>query len=88
MPGYSDHRSAPAGDDDIPIVMVAVADPIGSGFVKFLAKPGGNITGLANLAVDFGRGCFGREETVASVTIGVKPGYLSLIVDAVNDLPV
>jgi len=37
---------------------------------------------------DFGRGCFGREETVLSVTIGVKPGYLSLIVDAVNDLPV
>jgi putative tryptophan/tyrosine transport system substrate-binding protein len=36
----------------IPIVMTAVADPIGSGFVKSLAKPGGNITGLANLAVD------------------------------------
>jgi putative tryptophan/tyrosine transport system substrate-binding protein len=35
----------------IPIVMTAVADPIGSGFVKS-AKPGGNITGLANLAVD------------------------------------
>jgi putative tryptophan/tyrosine transport system substrate-binding protein len=36
----------------IPIVMTAVADPIGSGFVKSLARPGGNITGLANLAVD------------------------------------
>jgi putative ABC transport system substrate-binding protein len=36
----------------IPIVMTVVADPIGSGFVKSLAKPGGNITGLANLAVD------------------------------------
>ena len=36
----------------IPIVMTGVADPIGSGFVKSLAKPGGNITGLANLAVD------------------------------------
>jgi len=36
----------------IPIVMTANADPIGSGFVKSLAKPGGNITGLSNLSVD------------------------------------
>jgi putative ABC transport system substrate-binding protein len=37
----------------IPIVMIAVADPIGSGFIKSLAKPGGNITGTANLGLDF-----------------------------------
>jgi putative ABC transport system substrate-binding protein len=36
----------------IPIVMAAAADPLGSGFIKSLAKPGGNITGMANLAVD------------------------------------
>ena len=30
----------------IPIVFVAVADPIGSGFVSSLARPGGNITGF------------------------------------------
>ncbi len=30
----------------IPIVFVAVSDPIGSGFVASLARPGGNITGL------------------------------------------
>jgi putative tryptophan/tyrosine transport system substrate-binding protein len=30
----------------IPIVFVAVSDPIGSGFVANLARPGGNITGL------------------------------------------
>ena len=29
----------------IPIVMAASSDPIGSGFVRSLAKPGGNITG-------------------------------------------
>jgi putative ABC transport system substrate-binding protein len=29
-----------------PIVFVAVADPIGSGFVSSLARPGGNITGF------------------------------------------
>jgi putative tryptophan/tyrosine transport system substrate-binding protein len=31
----------------IPIVMVFTADPVGSGFVASLARPGGNITGLS-----------------------------------------
>jgi putative ABC transport system substrate-binding protein len=31
----------------IPIVMVFVADPVGSGFVASLARPGGNATGLS-----------------------------------------
>jgi len=30
----------------IPIVMVAIIDPVGAGFVTSLARPGGNITGL------------------------------------------
>ena len=34
----------------IPIVMASVADPVGSGFVDGLALPGGNITGLTNIA--------------------------------------
>jgi putative ABC transport system substrate-binding protein len=38
----------------IPIVMVTSVDPVGSGFVKTLAHPGGNITGLTNLAGDLG----------------------------------
>jgi ABC-type uncharacterized transport system substrate-binding protein len=33
----------------IPIVFVAVADPIGSGFVASMARPGGNITGFTML---------------------------------------
>jgi ABC-type uncharacterized transport system substrate-binding protein len=36
----------------IPIVMATSADPIGSGLVKSLAKPGGNITGLSNQILD------------------------------------
>ena len=32
----------------IPIVFVAVSDPIGSGFTGSLARPGGNLTGLLN----------------------------------------
>lgn len=31
----------------IPIVMVFAADPVGSGFVASLARPGGNVTGLS-----------------------------------------
>ena len=38
----------------IPIVMVAVSDPVGSGIVKSLAHPGGNITGLTNISPDLG----------------------------------
>ena len=38
----------------IPIVMVAVADPVGLGLVASLARPGGNITGLSNVAVELG----------------------------------
>src|SRR6516162_8141228 len=33
----------------IPIVFVAVTDPIGSGFVASMARPGGNITGFTVL---------------------------------------
>jgi putative ABC transport system substrate-binding protein len=36
----------------IPIVFGATADPVGSGLVSSLARPGGNITGLSNIAQD------------------------------------
>jgi putative ABC transport system substrate-binding protein len=36
----------------IPIVMVGPGDPVGSGFIASLARPGGNITGLTNIAVE------------------------------------
>ena len=32
--------------------MVGPGDPVGSGFIASLARPGGNITGLTNIAVD------------------------------------
>lgn len=37
---------------DIPIVFGFVADPVGAGLVASLAKPGGNVTGLSNLAIE------------------------------------
>lgn len=38
----------------IPIVMMSDNDPVGSGFVARLARPGGNITGLTNISRDLG----------------------------------
>src|SRR6188472_1262215 len=36
----------------IPIVMALVLDPVGSGLVRSLASPGGNITGLSMMATE------------------------------------
>ena len=38
----------------IPIVMTSAGDPVRSGFVKSLARPGGNITGLSIMSGDTG----------------------------------
>jgi putative ABC transport system substrate-binding protein len=38
----------------IPIVFASVTDPFSTGLIKSLARPGGNITGLANNTADIG----------------------------------
>jgi putative ABC transport system substrate-binding protein len=40
-------RAAQQATRSIPIVMTGSSDPVGSGFVASLARPGGNITGLS-----------------------------------------
>jgi len=45
-------RPAKEATTTIPIVMAQDNDPVGSGFIDNLAKPGGNITGLANLTTE------------------------------------
>jgi putative ABC transport system substrate-binding protein len=40
-------KAAKSVTQTLPIVMAAVSDPVGLGFVASLARPGGNITGLA-----------------------------------------
>jgi putative tryptophan/tyrosine transport system substrate-binding protein len=43
-------RAAQQATRTIPIIMTAVADPVEMGFVKSLAEPSGNITGVASTA--------------------------------------
>jgi putative tryptophan/tyrosine transport system substrate-binding protein len=53
-PGPTATRAFKEATSTIPIVMAQDTDPIGSGFVASLARPGGNITGLATLAPEMG----------------------------------
>src|SRR5262244_192691 len=48
--GPTSTRPAKEATVTIPIVMAQDNDPVGNGFVASLARPGGNITGLATLA--------------------------------------
>jgi ABC transporter substrate binding protein/Berberine and berberine like len=47
--GSAATRAAQQATAAIPIVMTAVGDPVGAGFVQNLGQPGGNITGIAIL---------------------------------------
>jgi len=53
-PGPSVTRVLREATSTIPIVMAQDTDPVGSGFALSLARPGGNITGLASLAPETG----------------------------------
>jgi putative ABC transport system substrate-binding protein len=59
----------------IPIVMTTTGDPVGSGFVKSLSRPGGNITGLSNMNADVGA-------KLLDVLLGVvpKPARVAILV--------
>jgi len=53
----------------IPIVIGTAGDPVGSGFVQSLARPGGNITGLTDVAADMG---FKLLDTLLSAVPGLS----------------
>jgi putative tryptophan/tyrosine transport system substrate-binding protein len=48
--GEASIRAAMQATDKIPIIMTLAPDPVGSGFVASLARPGGNVTGMSALA--------------------------------------
>jgi len=45
-------KAAQQATTTIPIVFLEANDPVGAGFVKSLARPGGNITGFADLGLE------------------------------------
>jgi len=53
----------------IPIVFQAVADPVGSGLVTSLARPGGNVTGISGV---FGSLVLKRVELLREILPGAK----------------
>jgi len=65
----------------IPIVFGAASDPVGAGIVSSLARPGGNITGLSNIAQDLDgkrlellKEAFPKVARVASLRQSVRGG--------------
>ena len=54
LAGPASIRPAKEATNTIPIVMANDADPVGSGMIDSLARPGGNVTGLSNLAPQIG----------------------------------
>jgi putative tryptophan/tyrosine transport system substrate-binding protein len=52
--GSTATRAAKEATSTIPIVMIQDNDPVASGFVASLARPGGNITGLSTLRPEVG----------------------------------
>ena len=45
-------QAAHQATNKIPVVMVAVPDPVGEGFAKSLSRPGGTITGLSTIVTE------------------------------------
>jgi putative ABC transport system substrate-binding protein len=64
-----DTQAAKNATTEIPIIMVAVGDPVATGFVNSLARPGGNITGLSQMTSDLGGK---RLELLKEIVSGVS----------------
>lgn len=73
----------------IPIVMMSAADPVGTGFVASLARPGGNITGmsavmpeLAGKRLELLREILPKLSRVAFLAHGGDPAHKLFVKDA------
>jgi putative ABC transport system substrate-binding protein len=62
--------------NSIPVVIAGAADPVRDGFVKSLAHPGGNITGLSNILGDLG-----SKQLEMLLDMALKPSRLAVLVN-------
>ena len=61
--------AAKQATNDIPIVMAAAGDPVGTGLIASLARPGGNVTGVSSAAAEVaGKGLQIIREIVPSAS--------------------
>lgn len=58
-------RAVQQATKTIPVIMAPATDPIGSGFIQSFARPGGNITGVANMSLDLSAKSFEFLRTMA-----------------------
>jgi putative ABC transport system substrate-binding protein len=86
--GPGDTRAAKEMTATIPIVMAQDTDPVGSGFVASLARPGGNITGLSNMSseisgkrLEFLKEIFPKLSRVAVLKTPTEPGTAQALRD-------
>jgi putative ABC transport system substrate-binding protein len=84
--GSSPTRAAKEATTTIPIVMAQDGDPVGTGFVASLARPGGNITGLSMLAPELSgkrlellKEVVPRLSRVAVFGTSTNPGYAQVL---------
>jgi putative tryptophan/tyrosine transport system substrate-binding protein len=77
--GGTDPAKAAKATSTIPIVFISAADPVGTGLVANLNKPGGNITGVSLLAaaLDAKKLALLRDLVATASTIGavINPDY-------------
>ena len=78
-------RAAQQATNTIPIVMTNVLDPVGSGLIASLARPGGNITGLTAISSDLaGKRLELIKETLpkaSRIAVLLDPGDASKVVE-------
>jgi putative ABC transport system substrate-binding protein len=67
--GHTPTQALQRHTTDIPIVMSASGEPVASGFVQSLARPGGNITGVSYYATELN---IKRLEYLKSIVPGLK----------------
>lgn len=77
--GAQDIDAASKATKTIPIVMATSPDPVVSGFAKTLARPGGNITGLTNFAVDISPKLFEMLQSIVP-----KLSRLAVLINPAN----